>query len=91
MSNVILFNPSDNAFVTFDWGDTLPAGVTLNGAPTYTAPAPLTITAGPVSGNLSQAKLTGGLHGAIYQIAGVALLSNTESMTRVFPVRFINS
>jgi hypothetical protein len=90
MSNVVLFNPSDNAFVTFDWSDVLPSGVTLSSV-AYTLPAPLSGVPGPISGTLSQIKLTGAVHGDIYQIAGAATLSNTENINRVFPVRAINS
>jgi hypothetical protein len=90
LSNVILFNPSDNAFVTFDWSDVLPAGVTLSSV-AYTLPAPLTKGAESSSGAQSQVKISGAVHGDIYQIAGAATLSNTEVVNRVFPVRAINS
>lgn len=90
MSNVVLFNPSDNAFITFDWSDVLPTTVTLASV-TYSAPSPLTATPGSISGAQSQVKITGALHGAIYQIAGQATLSNGEVISRVFPVRAVNS
>lgn len=90
MSNVILFNPSDNALITFDWSDVLPATVTVSSV-TYTAPAPLTATPGVVASPQSQVKITGAVHGAIYQINGQATLSNGEVINRVFPIRAINS
>jgi hypothetical protein len=90
MSNVILFNPSDNAFVTFDWSDVLPVGVTIS-AVAYAIPAPLSGVPGAISGALSQVKLSGAVHGDVYQIAGAATLSNAEVVNRVFPVRALNS
>ena len=92
MSNVILFNPSDNALITFDWSDVLPATVTLSFV-LHTVPTPLTKVSEATATPQSQVKVNaaGGVNGAIYQIAGAATLSNGEVVNRVFPVRLLNS
>lgn len=93
MSNVILFNPADNALVTFDWSDILPAGITLSSATpvVHTVPSPLGKTAEATNNPKSQVKISGAIHGAIYQIKASATLSNGENINRVFPIRAINS
>lgn len=90
MSNVVLFNPADNAFVTFDWSDVLPAGITLTSV-AHTVPAPLAKANEATNTPRSQVKVRGAVHGAIYQIAASATLSNGENINRVFPIRAINS
>lgn len=90
MSNIVLFNPGDAALITLDWSDVLPAGVTLSSV-VHTLPAPLTKLGESTSSPQSQVKASGGVHAAMYQIAGAATLSNTEVINRVFPVRFMNS
>jgi hypothetical protein len=90
MSNVILFNPSDNAFITFDWSDICVNGLTLTSV-VHAVPAPLTKVSESTASPQSQVKVQNGVHGSLYQIAGAATLSNGENINRVFPVRYVNS
>lgn len=92
MSNVVLFNPSDDAYVTFDWSDVLGSTLTLGGV-VHSLPTPLVNDGENIdqAHGFSQVKIKGAIHGAIYQIAGSATLSNGENINRVFPIRAINS
>ena len=88
--SIILLDPSDNAFVTFDWADVLPAGVTINSA-SHTVDAPLVKGTETSTASTSMVKVSGAVHGAMYAIAGQATLSNGEVINRQFPVRGWNS
>jgi hypothetical protein len=90
MSNVVLFNPSDAALITFDWSDVCVNGLTL-AAGVHALPPPLTKISEATASPQSQVKVQNGVHGALYQISGAATLSNGENINRVFPVRYLNS
>ena len=88
--SIILLDPSDNAVVTFDWSDVLPAGVTISSA-SHTVDAPLVKGVETNSTSTSAVKVSGAVHGAMYSVAGQATLSNGEIINRQFPVRGWNS
>lgn len=90
--DVILLDPSDEALVTIDWADVLPASVTLSSV-THTAPSPLVLVsqATDIAQGRSQAKVRGATHGALYMLEAQATLSNGEIINRQFPARGWNS
>lgn len=90
--NIILFDPGDNDFITFDWNDVLPDSVTLS-AVTHTVPSPLSKsneTTNTAEG-LSQIKVTGAVHGALYMVEAAATLSNGAVLNKQWPIRGWNS
>lgn len=87
---MILFDPSDNALVTFDWSDVLPEAVTVTGA-VHTLPSPLVKGTESYTSSTSTVKVSGAQHGAMYMVEGQATLSNGEVLNRQFPIRGWNS
>lgn len=87
---MILFDPSDNALVTFDWTDVLPASVTVIGV-VHTVPSPLVKGTESASSPTSSVKISGAVHGGMYMVEGQATLSNGEVINRQFPIRGWNS
>jgi hypothetical protein len=92
MSNVLLFDPSDNATVEISWADVLPAGITLSSV-THAVPSPLVKGAESTDAPNSRSfvKVSGAVHGAVYMIEGQATLSNGDVINRQWPVRGFNS
>jgi hypothetical protein len=87
---MILFDPSDNALITFDWSDVLPESVTVASV-VHTVSSPLTKSTESNSTTTSTVKVTGAQHGGMYVIEGQATLSNGEVINRQFPIRGWNS
>lgn len=90
MSNIILFDPSDSAVVTFDWTDVLPSATTVSSA-THTVPSPLTKVSESNTTNTSSVKISGAVHGGRYMVEGQATLSNGEVLNRQFEIKGWNS
>ena len=90
-NRIALVNPSDGIALTLDWELELDDGVTLDSV-THVLPAPLVFDAETTESaeGLSQVKLSGAKHGAMYQIAASARLSSGESITRIIPARALN-
>ncbi len=87
---MILFDPSDNALVTFDWTDVLPGSVTVASV-VHTVPSPLVKGTESTSSPTSSVKISGAVHGGMYMVEGQATLSNGEVINRQFPIRGWNS
>jgi hypothetical protein len=90
VSNVLLFDPSDQAIVTFDWSDVLPTSVTVASA-THTLPSPLTKVDESNDTSSSNVKISGAVHGGRYMVEGQATLSNGEVINRQFEIKGWNS
>jgi hypothetical protein len=90
MSNIILFDPSDQAIVTFDWSDVLTGSVTVSSA-THTVPSPLTKVTESTATPYSSIKISGAVHGGRYMVEGQATLSNGEVLNRQFEIKGWNS
>ena len=88
--NILLFDPSDDAIVTFNWADVLPSGVTVSSV-THTVDSPLVKGAESNTTTTSSVKVSGALHGGLYMVTGSATLSNGEVINRQFPIRGWNS
>lgn len=88
MTDIVLINPADTTIITFDWNADLATGITIVSV-VHTVPAPLSKLSDVTNtgAGQSQVKLTGGVHGEIYQIAGAATLSDGEVLNRAVPVR----
>lgn len=90
MTNILLFDPSDNAIVTFDWSDVLTSGVTVVTA-THTVPSPLTNVSESNNTTTSSVKISGAVHCGRYMVEGQATLTNGEVINRQFPLLGWNS
>ena len=90
MSNIILFDPSDAAIITFDWADVLTGSVTVSSV-THSVDSPLAKLNESNTTTTSSVKVSGALHGGLYMVSGQATLSNGEVINRQFPVRGWNS
>lgn len=90
---IVLLDPSDSALITVDWSDVLTGGLTLLGSVTHTVPSPLSKVSESTNAGagLSQVKVSGAVHGALYMVEAQATLSNGETINRQFPVRGWNS
>jgi hypothetical protein len=93
MTDVVLFDPSDNVLVTFEWTD-LPVGATL-GTVVHTVPAPLVkgTEATNAGQGTSTVKVGGGTaaHGQRFMIEATATLSNGETLNRQVPLLVWNA
>ena len=91
MTDVVIVDPNDVPWLTFDWSVFLPASVTI-GTVTHTVPSPLTKVqeSTDTGAGTSRVKVSGFVHGAIYMIEGRTPLSNGETFERQFPVRAFN-
>jgi hypothetical protein len=87
---MILFDPGDDAVVTFDWSDVLPAGVTVASV-VHAVDSPLVKGAESNTTTTSSVKLSGAAHCGLYMVTGAATLSNGEVLNRQFPIRGWNS
>lgn len=87
---MITFDPGDQAIVTFDWTDVLPASVTVS-AVTHAVDSTLTIVSESSTTTTSSVKLSGAVHGGLYMVSGSATLTNGEVINRQFPIRGWNS
>lgn len=83
MTDVVIVDPNDIPWMTFDWSDFLPATVTL-GTVTHTVPAGLTKVDESTDGGAgtSRVKVSGFVHGHWYLISGQSTLSNSEQFKR---------
>lgn len=83
---MILFDPGDNAVVTFDWSDVLPATVTIASV-THSVDLPMSKVSESNTTTTSSVKLSGAEHAGLYMVSGAATLSNGEVLNRQFPIR----
>jgi hypothetical protein len=92
MTNIVLFDPSDSAVITFNWTDVVVSPITLVSA-VHTVPAPMVKVSEStdVPNSLSQVKVSGAVHGGVCLIEGQATLSNGDVVNRQFPVRGFNA
>lgn len=86
---ILLTDPGDSLVFEMDWSDALEVGVTLSTVE-HTVPAPLTRVGQSQQGVKSFVRVTGAVHGGMYQIEGAAQLSTGETLNRQFPLRCFN-
>jgi hypothetical protein len=92
MTGMALIDPGDEVLIEVDWNDFLPSGIGLAGDVVHAVPLPL-VKISEVTDTiqaLSQVKVRGAQHGALYMIEAQATLTNTEIVNRQFPVRCFN-
>jgi hypothetical protein len=87
---IALFDPSDDAYMSFDWSDSLGSGVTVSSV-THSVQLPLVKGAEDSTSTTSAVKLSGAVHGGLYLVSAEATLSNGEVINRQFPIRGWNS
>lgn len=92
MTNIVVFDPSDSAVITFNWTDVVVAPITLVST-VHNVPAPMSkmSESTDVANGLSQVKVSGAVHGGICLVEGQATLSNGDVVNRQFPVRGFNA
>lgn len=92
MAARLLFDPGDNATIEISWLDVLPTGVTLASV-VHTVPSPL--IKGTESTNTTDSKsfvkVSGAVHGGLYQIEASATLSNSDVINRQWRVQGWNA
>jgi hypothetical protein len=83
-------SPSGDLNYRFDWTDQLPDGVTLVDV-THTVPLPLVLEAESTNsaGAYSTVRVSGGVHGQLFQVNAVAELSNSEEIPGSFTLRIL--
>lgn len=93
MSGPILFDPADEAAVTFDWTDVLGDTLTISGSVEHTVPSPLVRESQSTNSadNLSQVIISGASHGIVYYVSAKATLSNGEIIEKTWPIRGWNA
>lgn len=90
MTEIALLNPDDSVDIPVSW-DNLGA-VTLVSV-VHAVPSPMTkVGESTDSGSsISYVRITGAVHGQVYQIKAVATLDNGRTLARTFPVRVMNA
>lgn len=85
-----LIDPGDTASFTIDWSDAL--GSAVLGTVTHVVPAPLAKVdeSTDASSKQSTVRVTGAVHGGMYQIEGSTTLNTGEVLNRQFPLRCFN-
>lgn len=88
---MIVVDPQDVPWLTFDWSEFLPAGVTL-GEVEHAVPAPLQreSQATDAGAKSSRLKVSGFVHGGLYVIEARSTLSNGETFERSMTVQAFN-
>lgn len=88
---MIVVDPQDVPWLTFDWSAFLPSGVTL-GEVEHTVPAPLSREgqATDAGAKTSRVKVSGFVHGGQYTIEARSTLSSGETFERSLTVRVFN-
>ena len=87
---ILLFDPSDNAIIPFDWSDVLTDTVLLTSV-THSVDSPLVKGAESNTATTSTVKVSGAIHGGRYMVSAQALLNNGEIINRQFPILGWNS
>lgn len=92
MTGIALIDPGDEFLIEVDWNNILIPGIALAGDVIHTVPSPLVKVSEvtEAASGLSQVKVRGAQHGALYMIEAQATLTNTEIVNRQFPVRCFN-
>jgi hypothetical protein len=87
MGQPIIFDPSDNGWITFHWDEWIPSGVSLVSV-THSVPLPMTITAETtdVLSQQSAVRISGAQHGGRYMVTAQAVMSNGETLNRQYPI-----
>lgn len=88
---MIVVDPQDVPWLTFDWSEFLPSGVTL-GDVTHTVPSPLQKVdeATDSVAKTSRVRVSGFVHGGLYVIEARSTLSNGETFERSMTVQAFN-
>lgn len=92
MTSIALIDPGDSVIFEIDWSDVLPDGDSLDTV-THTLPAGLTKVSESTDAlnQRSLVRISGALHGQLYQIEGAAVLASSgETINRQFPLRCFN-
>lgn len=87
--SLLLVDPGDSVTFQLDWTDVLSDGITLSTVE-HAVPSPLTKVSESVASPNSYVRVSGAVHGGLYQVEGAATLSNGESVNRQFPLRCFN-
>jgi hypothetical protein len=78
-------------YLRFDWTGVLDDGVTLSSV-AHTVPGGAVEEAEATNGDgTSDLNISGGTHAALYQLTIVATLSNSQTVSRTWPLRIYNS
>jgi hypothetical protein len=86
--SIELKTPAASLIYTFEWQDAIPEGVDLVSVE-HTVPEGLTLVAQQTDqlAQLSTVEVGGGVHGGIYLVKALALLSSSEEVPADFTLR----
>lgn len=77
-------SPGDNIDFQMTWDG---LGAATISSVTHTVPSPLTKVGESATTTTSTVRISGGLHGQVYNIIGVATLDTGRTLERSFPLR----
>ena len=88
---IAIKTPAETLHLRFDWNEALPDGVTLTSV-AHTVPGGAVEESEDTNGDgTSDLDISGGAHGALYQLTIVATLSDASTVTRSWPLRIFNA
>ena len=76
-------------YLEFDWSEAIAEGLTLQSVE-HTVPGGVVREDQDVDGESSDLDISGGTHGALYQLTIVATMSDASQVTRTWPLRVFN-